>query len=269
LKDFEVLVCDDGSTDNSEEIVSRYADRLVIKYRWAENFGGPARPRNVGLHLASGLYVAFLDSDDWWMPGKLAESVKCLEQGADIVYHDLHWATRHGQRLFWRKSVSRALSKPVFDDLIVNGNALNNSSVVVRRELLQKIGGFSEDKNLIAAEDYDAWLRLAKITDAFVRVAKPLGYYWAGDGNISSARRTISTTEALEALYSKELSDLRDKRGLHWLMYIKARAHYLLGSYEITKKTLATINQRRIPVSTRMKILWMRIMMRVRTLPQR
>jgi glycosyltransferase involved in cell wall biosynthesis len=97
FRDFEVLVCDDGSKDNTREIVERFKDRLELQYRWEENFGGPARPRNIGLSLARGEYVAFLDSDDWWMPRKLEQSVRYLDAGADLVYHDLYFAKRSDQ----------------------------------------------------------------------------------------------------------------------------------------------------------------------------
>lgn len=53
-KDFEVLVCDDGSTDNSEQVIKAFSDQLNITYFWRENFGGPARPRNLGLQYATG-----------------------------------------------------------------------------------------------------------------------------------------------------------------------------------------------------------------------
>ena len=100
--DFEILVMDDGSTDNTCEVVKGFTDPR-IKYEWAENFGGPAAPRNRGLRLAQGKYVAFLDSDDWWMPNKLEESLVILEQGFDLIYHDLFIAKKTDQKLFFRR----------------------------------------------------------------------------------------------------------------------------------------------------------------------
>lgn len=264
FKDFEVLVCDDGSTDATAEEVNRYKDLLDLTYHWAENFGGPARPRNDGVRRARGTYVAFLDSDDWWSPRKLEESLRYLENGAGLVYHDLYLASRSGQRFFWRKSRTRKLTSPAFEDLIVNGNAINNSSVVVARRVLLAIGGFSEDRALIAAEDYDAWLRAAQTTDAFVRIPRTLGYYWVGSGNLSNPARTLQNLAVIAERYSGELLDLGARHNIFWLGYVQARAHYLVGSYSMAEANLAAIRWRRTPLSIQVKRLWMQLMIRLR-----
>ena len=67
FRDYEVLVMDDGSIDNTREVVEKIKDAR-LRYERDENFGGPAVPRNRGLRLALGKYIAFLDSDDWWHP---------------------------------------------------------------------------------------------------------------------------------------------------------------------------------------------------------
>ncbi len=261
FKDFEVLVCDDGSADATGDVVRRYQDRIKLTYKWSENFGGPARPRNIGIGLARGELIAFLDSDDWWLPRKLEESVKSLERGADLVYHDLYVVTKSAQRFFLRKSSSRVLGKPVFVDLLVNGNALNNSSVVVRRRFLEAIGGFSEERDLIAAEDYDAWVRIAKLTDRFSRIPQTLGYYWVGDGSISNPRRTVATLNALEAKYAKEMNELRRDHSFYWMSYVKARSYYALGMHEVAKEHLSLLGSRHLPLGVRAKKAWMLLIM--------
>ena len=82
------------------------------------------------------------------------------------------------------------MPSPAFKFLIDRGNVLTNSSVVARRNLLLGIGGLSEDPGLIAWEDFDCWLRLAKVTDKFQRLPEPLGWYWVGGGNLTSPQRT-------------------------------------------------------------------------------
>ena len=95
FEDFEVLVCDDGSTVDLSGIVDSFSDRLVIRYFKSDNFGGPARPRNLGIKKAKSKYIAFLDSDDWWLPGKLELSIAYLEKGVDLVYHPLIVSPRY------------------------------------------------------------------------------------------------------------------------------------------------------------------------------
>jgi glycosyltransferase involved in cell wall biosynthesis len=263
-RDFEVLVCDDGSKDETAAIVARFNTRLDLHYHWAENFGGPARPRNIGISLARGEYVAFLDSDDWWMPRKLEESVRYLDAGADLVYHDLYMARNADQKHSWRKSPTRSLRKPVLEDLMAHGNGLNNSSVVVRRSIVQASGGFSEQRELIAAEDYDAWVRIARITDKFVRMPQTLGYYWIGDGNLSNPRRTLVNLAALETLYGRELDALRERHSVYWLPYMKARCHYMMGSYDMARRDLSTLSAQWTPWQIRFKRLWMELFMRLR-----
>jgi glycosyltransferase involved in cell wall biosynthesis len=230
-RDFEVLVCDDGSTDETATVAAAFDTRLELTYHWAENFGGPARPRNIGLNRARGIYVAFLDSDDWWAPRKLEMSVPRLDAGSDVVYHDLREARSTRQRLYWRRSRVRRLNAPVFQDLLLNGNALNMSSIVMRRDLLLRAGGFSEHPELIAWEDYDAWLQVAKLTDRFERLDEPLGYYWAGGGNISTPQRLIDNLRSFKELYIEGDRGLLPGIRPPWFDYTLGLSYYRLGHH--------------------------------------
>ncbi|MBI5330955.1 MAG: glycosyltransferase [Betaproteobacteria bacterium] len=203
-RNWELIIVDNQSTDSTETLIADYNEQKIRLLK-INNGGIIAASRNKGLQSARGKYVAFLDSDDWWTPDKLAESVKRLEMGADIVYHELYMiSTLPPKPRFWKVSIARDLKTPAFNDLIMHGHAINTSSVVVNRDLMNKIGGFSEDPTLLAIEDYDAWLRLAKHTEAFARLGKPLGYYWDGGGNVSSTERTIRNLERLAELYRDE-----------------------------------------------------------------
>jgi glycosyltransferase involved in cell wall biosynthesis len=253
--DFEVLVCDDGSTDGTGAVVERYKGVLNLSYHWAENFGGPSRPRNVGLRLARGIYVAFLDSDDWWDARKLERSVQELDRGSDVVYHDLRIVRT--QRILWglKRAFARPLSSPVFEDLLERGNALTNSSVVLRRKLLLDVGGVSEDPRLMFAEDYDCWLRLARVTEKFLCIEEPLGYYALGSGNASSPERTVRSLNRFHEIYLAPAGRCKDEDLPAWYHYSMGRAQYRLHASQQALRHLAHAVRGRLPLIVRMKAL--------------
>lgn len=204
-KYFEVLVCDDGSTDNTPEVVAAFSNDLNIKYIKIANSGRPAIPRNLGITQAKGKYIAFLDSDDWWHENKLQLAFECLENGADLVYSDFYKAKSLTEKEIVRV---RDLKTNITTDLLKNGNAICNSTVVVRKSILDKVGFFNEGHEYIAWEDFDLWLRISKITNRFVHINQPLVYYWFGGGNISTSERTILTAQAIRRNYIRK-SDIQ------------------------------------------------------------
>ena len=207
FKNFDVFVCDDGSTDETRSVVEDFNDHLNINWLYCENFGGPAKPRNMGIYASTSKYIAFLDADDWGFPTKLEISFYHLNKGYEFVYHDLKVVSENGKN---PNKVSfmlaRDLKEPVFEDLLKNGNGIVNSSVVTKRNLMLKINGFSENKNLIATEDYDAWLRLSKLNIKFLKIKSVLGCYCLGDDNISSSKKTSIFIHELIKIYCSDQS---------------------------------------------------------------
>lgn len=253
---WEALVVDNHSSDNTDGVIKNLNDSRIKLYK-IHNEGVIAASRNLGIKHGEGEYVAFLDSDDWWMPQKLEESLKYLEQGADVVYHSLFVVAKSNQRVFLKKTRSWDLKSPIFDDLIANGNALNNSSVLVRKELLNAINGLAEDRSLIASEDYDAWLRAAKFTEKFKRIPKTLGYYWAGGGNISNPVRVLKNLDVIEERYANAFLDLNKHCVYCWIDYAKGKAHYRLGSYAMAKMNFELVLLRRPPLPIYIRSRWM------------
>jgi GT2 family glycosyltransferase len=159
--DVEIIVADDGSTDNTPHIVSQFGPGVI--YLPLPHRGQPASTRNAGLRAAEGEYIAFLDSDDLFLPGKLALQLAAFEQHpeAGMVYSNGY---------FFRDDpdvpTGHALdglptpSGDVLADLL-RGNFLTSPVVLIRRACLEAVGPLDEDPALFVAEDYELWLRLA------------------------------------------------------------------------------------------------------------
>jgi len=260
---WEALVVDNQSSDDTDEVVAGLNDRRIALHK-VQNYGVIAKSRNIGLSHAKGEYIAFLDSDDWWTPDKLKESVARLANGADVVYHDLFFVKKLNQRRFWRTARTRPLRRPVFEDLLAHGNALTNSSVVTRTSLLRAIGGLSEDQALIATEDFDSWLRIAEITERFERIPSTLGYYWAGGGTMSNPARVLKTIDAIETRYAAALVGVRASGGGFWIAYGRAKAHYRLGSNDRALESLDLLARSEVPFPIRVKAAGLRVAIKLR-----
>jgi glycosyltransferase involved in cell wall biosynthesis len=181
---FEVLVCDDGSTDNTKQIVDSFQTQLDLKYYWEENWGGPARPRNNGIRYAKGEWICFLDSDDYWYPTKLEACLPYLDE-SDLVYHHFDVVGEKvpiSQNKLFAKKVPK---ENLFFYLLSNWNPIINSGVVLRKKILDKVGYFDETKSLVGIEDFDLWLRFCEHTNRFTLIPLFLGAYYFTDNSLT------------------------------------------------------------------------------------
>jgi glycosyltransferase involved in cell wall biosynthesis len=229
-KNFEAIVCDDGSTDNTKEIIEEFRNQLDLKYLWSENWGGPAKPRNNGIEVSRGEWICFLDSDDWWYPEKLETCLVYLENN-DLIYHDLdiRSETETDPK---RKIGSWQLRGNILSDLLISGNAINNSSVIVRKDLLMKVGCFSLDRNLIFLEDFDCWLRISKIESRFFYIEKSLGAYWLGQNSSAASERTIKGIRYIYDKYIPELTEKEQAQALYNQDFTIGLLNYSLKNYK-------------------------------------
>ena len=157
-RNFELVVIDDGSTDESAAVARRFGE--AIRYVYQAN-GGVCKARNAGIAATGGTYVAFLDQDDLWLPEKLAEQVAYLDSHPDIaaVYCQCK-VTGEG----WLRS-DLYYTEVVKDDIvgIMSGPCLLMTASMFRREVLQKLGGFDEGLIGAGGEDMDLTLRLTQV----------------------------------------------------------------------------------------------------------
>jgi glycosyltransferase involved in cell wall biosynthesis len=165
--DFELIIIDDGSEDDTQERFKRFANR--IRYQYQEN-RGISHARNAGLRLAQAGYIAFLDSDDLWAKDKLARQIDYMENHPDhlICYTDEIWI-RNGVRVN-PKRIHGKHSGWIFQHCIPLC-IISLSSAMMRKDLFDKVGIF--DKALPVCEDYDLWLRASLVT-AVGLVPEPL-----------------------------------------------------------------------------------------------
>ncbi len=199
LQNFEIIIVDNNSNDNTKEVVRRFNDcRIVMKT--IDNQGQIARSRNLAIREAKAPYIAFLDSDDYWFPDKLECCLERIKLGADLVYHRMYKRHSFSQDNFNKEVRTRALDKNVFDDLVKNGNCIINSSVVLKKSIFERYGLLSEDPAYIGWEDYDMWLRVAN-SEVFAYIDKVLGVYWVGGGNVTNPRGALKNQLEFEQRY--------------------------------------------------------------------
>ena len=157
----EVIVVDDASTDGTVDIIREYGDRVRLVVRGI-NSGLPAVPRNQGVRLAGGKYVAFLDSDDVWLPEKLERQIEQLEQHPEYVLSHTWCQVIDEDGVVQGVRHAGLLAESMgFTDLLEHCY-ITLSTVVIRRKLLVKQGVFNEDRAYRAREDYELFLRLLR-----------------------------------------------------------------------------------------------------------
>tara|TARA_B100000768_G_scaffold100252_2_gene93327 strand:- start:7829 stop:8710 length:882 start_codon:yes stop_codon:yes gene_type:complete len=254
-RNWELIIVDNHSTDGTSELIAEL-DSEKVKHIKINNYGIIAASRNKGIEMAKGDYIAFLDSDDWWISTKLECCINEVNKGYDFIYHDLI-ITKVRKNINSRNKISAwQLSSKVYEDLVFLGNPIATSSVVVKIDLLKKVNGFSENKNLIAAEDYDCWLRISKLTNKFKALQSPLGYWFHG-GNTSASSLSLIFLETLYELHVRTLIDGSNKKLPVWWIYAKGRALYQEGNLFESKILLAEIIKRKTSVMIKLKATFM------------
>ncbi len=195
FSDWEAIVVNNFSEDNTIAVVESYNDPRIRIVNFA-NHGIIASARNYGLSLTRAPFVAFLDSDDFWYPEKLKHCMDKLVQGYDLVCHSEVWVGP-GER---RRTVHYGPElRATYESLLLDGNCLSTSAVMVRRECLERAGGFSIQPEFVTAEDYELWLKLARDAAKIGFVNEVLGEYLIHEGNQS--RAALRNMQAVMAVF--------------------------------------------------------------------
>ena len=157
-QDFEIIIVDDGSTDNTEEVVSSFNDERIRCVRHGTN-KGEAAARNTGIKVARGEYIASQDSDDEWLPGKLAKQIELFENTLSkvgVVYTGF-WKIENNEKTYIPFSWVNQREGDIHKELL-KGNFIGSPATLVRKECFKKAGMF--DEKLSHLVDWEMWLRI-------------------------------------------------------------------------------------------------------------
>lgn len=185
----EVILVDDGSTDNSLEILENYKDKIILVQQ--ENQGAAAA-RNTGLRKASGDFIAFHDSDDLWLPGKLTKQVNFLINNHAFIACFTHWAVWDGEKPLPKSPSSNDNKTNLQTDRtgwlylpLLKESVITTISIMIRAHIVRKVGFFNT--NYQVGEDHDYWLRLSQ----FGQIAKLADTYAIYRVNFESTTKRV------------------------------------------------------------------------------
>jgi len=185
FSDLELLIVDDGSSDQTVAVAQRYAARDHRVRVLEQANAGPGPARNTAFRAATGRLFAFLDSDDEWDEAFLAEHIAVLNSRPDIDVVVGNARNRGGARYGQPARPVRGDGRPItLAEILADESALFIMSVF-RREVVDATGGF--DPALLTNEEYEMWIRAALAGFTFTRHSKPLGWYACRPGSLSSS----------------------------------------------------------------------------------
>lgn len=238
---WEAIIIDNNSNDSTLDLLKSYIDERIVV------INNPIRiiavSRNLGIKTAKGDWICFLDSDDWWNCNKLEVCSHHLAD-SDFIYHNC--ITDSGKKIISGDITDTEIS----NELIIQGNPFVNSSIVIRKSIINAIGLMDESPELKAIEDFDYWIRVSLYTKRFYYIDKILGTYYIGENSASQNIMQVKKEKLIYLKYAQRLSvyhkiiayckmHFRCARIYHSLKYYrKASIHYLISCLLLTDPLL-------------------------------
>jgi glycosyltransferase involved in cell wall biosynthesis len=213
-KDFEILVIDDASTDNTKQVIEDLRKENIRYFRLEKN-GGQCIARNYGVKMAKGQYIAFLDSDDEWLPNKLNLQIECFKNGSDRLGCVYAFAYQNDVIKGITTLASKNFHRGNIYNRFLEGFCPPTPSIfMVKKEAYQKVGGF--DENLITFVDFDLWMRISQYYD-FDFVEEPLiiKYEQIGDQYVNNFEKRYKGYRLLREKWRDDVIKINGKNG--WL----------------------------------------------------
>lgn len=209
--DIEVIVVSDGSTDDTDVVVSKYenSDHRVKYVSYTPAKGGNYA-RNLGISHSTGEYVAFLDDDDTWFPEKLEKQLKVMEENplVGLVYTGCH-VIYVNEKVEYRSIPQK--SGDLLHDLLLDNVVGSTSTVLVRKTIFEQSGVF--DEKLGALQDYDLWIRIAKYAQIGVVSEELINYFnYRGGKQVSALTSKYEAAfDYINSKYKNEIAGLSEK----------------------------------------------------------
>jgi glycosyltransferase involved in cell wall biosynthesis len=200
FENFEIIVVDDASKDDTQKVIEDFDDPRIIYIKQDKNLGSGAS-RNTGINASRSQYIAFLDSDDEWLPYKLEKQLNVFqahESSVGVVYG--HWKDINAKTL--KTNVKRPeLRGSIFNDLLYTNVVGSPSGVLIRREYFSSISGFDTEIPS-TVDDWDIWIRLACLTK-FEFVSEVLTIMWDEQDSVKTTGNHTNVINGYLALLKK------------------------------------------------------------------
>jgi len=238
FSNLELIIIDDGSTDNTAEIVHKFNDNR-INYVYQTN-QERAETRNHGIALAQGELIAFVDSDDIWLFNKLEKQLDVIKNNPDIglIYCDLiHFDDETGRELFRFSNKVNLRRGNNCIKAILRDNFIQSPTPIVRKDIFDKLGLF--DSSLIPVEDWDMWIRIASMYEIEV-VNEPLACYRVHQKHTSWKNKPDLLYNSTLKMFEKieKTLILEDPSLNHTLQKCRSLAHYNYATAMMDKHQL-------------------------------
>lgn len=240
FKNWELLIIDDGSTDNTKNIINDFSNDNRIKYFYKENSGGPAGPRNMGINEATGEYIAFLDSDDEWLSEKLEKQLSLFNNtnfNIGFVGCNVNIIEKLNDNTLKSSDYKIKYNGNILQNILESNFILSCSNVLTKKNILIQNGGF--DTQLKYLDDWDMWIKISMSGYDFDFIKYPLFNYYIHETNITKNFNSYQiflekVTILNKYKYFSEDTKKLLKTGLQFLSYNNE-----VASIEYIKKSLS------------------------------
>lgn len=232
-ENIEIIIVDDCSTDNTAETVERMDDGRILYVKHDVNRGG-SEARNTGLMHATGSYIGFLDSDDQWQPDKLERQLAVFREEPEIGV--VYTGMKVYQGSYLVKEVIPKYRGDLLAKLVESNCIYTTSSILVKREVMEKVGGF--DSSLPSCQDWDLYLRLAQVSRfGFVEDSLVLYHLHPGDRISTNYRAVVDGHLQIYQNY-KELAKAQGKDVFQKFSIKIAKTIFRVGMLSQDKETI-------------------------------